>query len=47
VYQHPDGSLLVQGYAVADTHPSIEVPAGEVLVKIPASLLSAAVRNLI
>jgi len=47
VYTTDSGTVLVQGYAVPPSrHAGIDVPAGELLVEVPAHLLAEAVRNL-
>jgi hypothetical protein len=46
VYQSGTGTLVVQGYAVSANRAGIDLPAGELLVEIPADLLAEAVRNL-
>jgi hypothetical protein len=40
VYRTNRGTLVVQGYAVGDA--GVDLPAGELLVEIPADLLAAA-----
>jgi hypothetical protein len=39
VYQTERDSVVVQGYAVASEEAGIDLPAGELLVEIPADLL--------
>ncbi|WP_433789215.1 hypothetical protein [Actinoplanes sp. CA-252034] len=47
VYQaEAGGSLIIQGYAVAADRVGVDIADGELLVEIPASLLSEAARNL-
>ena len=46
VYRWADGTLLVQGYAVTAEAAGVEVPVGEQLVMIPASLLLEAAHTL-
>ena len=46
IYENESGTLLVQGYTVPAEHHGIDVPAGEMLVEIPAALLAEALRNL-
>lgn len=46
VYRRDDGTVVVQGYAVAAAEAGLEVPAGELLVEIPADLLREAARTL-
>jgi hypothetical protein len=40
------GTVVVQGYAVSATDAGIDVPDGEMLVRIPLELLTEAARNL-
>jgi hypothetical protein len=42
VYRTNRGTLVVQGYRVTPADAGIELPAGELLVEIPADLLAAA-----
>jgi hypothetical protein len=46
VYVTDRNTVVVQGYAVAPADAGISVPAGELLVEIPADLLPLAVHNL-
>ncbi|MDY7089780.1 MAG: hypothetical protein SYR96_32330 [Actinomycetota bacterium] len=47
VYEAEAGtSLVVQGYPVSAEHAGIDLPPGELLVKIPVGLLLEAARNL-
>jgi hypothetical protein len=43
VYRTDRDTYVVQGYAVTADEAGIDLPAGELLVEIPADLLSAAV----
>lgn len=40
VYRTDSGSLVVQGYTVSAERAGIDLPDGEMLVEIPAELLS-------
>ncbi len=40
------GTVVVQGYAVSAEDAGIDVPDGELLVRIPLELLTEAARNL-
>lgn len=42
VYRSDRGTLVVQGYAVSAADAGIPLPEGELLVEIPASLLTLA-----
>lgn len=42
VYRTARGTLVVQGFAVSPSDVGIDLPAGELLVEIPAELLSSA-----
>lgn len=44
VYRTNRGTLVVQGYAVTAETAGVALPAGELLVEIPADLLAAAAR---
>lgn len=44
VYRTDRGTLVVQGYTVTPDNVSIDLPAGEQLVEIPAELLAAAMQ---
>jgi hypothetical protein len=46
VYVSDTGTVVVQGYAISAQDAGVDVPDGEVLVKIPFDLLVEAVRNL-
>lgn len=46
VYRRDGDTVLVQGYAVSSADAGVEVPAGELLVEIPAALLLDAARTL-
>lgn len=46
VYQTDSGALIVQGYAVSADRAGLDLPAGELIVEVPAALLAEAVRNL-
>ncbi len=42
VYRTDRGTFVVQGYALSAANAGIDVPPGEQLVEIPASLFTAA-----
>lgn len=42
VYRTNRGTLVVQGYAVSAESAGVDLPAGELMVEIPADLLTAA-----
>lgn len=44
IYRSDHGTLVVQGYAVSADRAGVSLPDGELLVEIPADLLTAAVR---
>jgi len=44
VYRSNRGTLIIQGYAVDGVQAGVDVPAGELLVEIPADLLEQAAR---
>ncbi|GID27207.1 hypothetical protein [Paractinoplanes brasiliensis] len=44
VYRTDRGTIVVQGYAVEGSAAGVDLPAGELLVEVPADLLAAAVR---
>ncbi|MFI5909551.1 hypothetical protein [Dactylosporangium sp. NPDC051541] len=44
VYRTDRGTLVVQGYTIRADQVSIDLPAGEQLVEIPAELLAAAMQ---
>ena len=44
VYRTNRGTMVVQGYAVTAATAGVNLPAGELLVEIPADLLTAAAR---
>jgi hypothetical protein len=44
VYRTNRGTLVVQGYAVTAEAAGVKLPAGELLVEIPADLLTTAAR---
>ena len=44
VYRTDRGTLVVQGYVISADQVSVDLPAGEQLVEIPADLLAAAMR---
>ena len=45
VYRTERGTYVIQGYAVDGTRAGIDLPAGELLVEIPADLLAAMPRS--
>ena len=46
VYRTDRGTLVIQGYAVAGEQAGIDVPAGELLVEIPADLIKDAAASM-
>jgi hypothetical protein len=44
IYRTESGSVVIQGYVMTPAQAGIEVPDGEMLVEIPAELLSEALR---
>jgi hypothetical protein len=44
VYKTNRGTLIIQGYSVAGQDAGVDLPAGEMLVEIPADLLAQAAR---
>lgn len=46
IYESDRGTLIVQGYPVDAARAGVNVPAGELLVEIPAELLASLSRQI-